>query len=640
MTIETKNGPVEKPSDVVKIRNIPGNQISPTGILAQGACDRMAWFKYMAGVIVEHTPKQQQAFEWGTQMHKTYEDFLLGNIEAIEDEWYKPAMPYLIDIRDALEAQYAGTGREVSDYVEREVRVVNDILDVAGFSDVIVPYNDRMWGVVDHKSTSHPKWAKTDLQAISDPQTLVYGAGAFQMEEFEGHDKIPVVYFYTQKPGNNMPPRSWPVKIEMNRTESQRRWEKYITPSLMRFRELEEIEEWEKIPLPSDTDTCHKHYGGPCPYKNICYGGAAKGSRFAGAGNVTVKVTRTEAANMNWKERAAKARSGNKNEAANQTPEPAAPAAPAPAAALTASASGFTLEELQALYLDGKRPGEGIDMSGLDRMVKLNFIKWMSKQSSGAVNSPEAQPNHEPEAILDGDGNEITEIQAAALPSALERVLLGLGCETFQDVAEKTSVAALLKTKGLGQKKVDDLRKIMEEHGVELPEDGGKAIEGDPKEKVRLTTDQPSFASGQFKAGKPAEKELPDPATEPTPEPAPEPPKAKKENVATNVATPSREDKGKGKGFGLLVHAMPIGSNENSVTENDFIELASDMNEGRHVMTAGFGGDKAFIAQACEHMVESGALEGKLVVLTGGAYTEIIATALAPHATLVVRGIR
>ena len=141
-------------------------KISPTQLAKYRQCARIIGFEYVEGIKAPPSPKQQ----FGSRVHKHLEDWLRHSImppdtpegltarQGIGRGWLPDPSPYLLVEHEWL----FDVGRD---------------LEASGFADCIDPLGDRPL-VIDHKTTSDLRWAKSPVELATDPQALLYAAWA------------------------------------------------------------------------------------------------------------------------------------------------------------------------------------------------------------------------------------------------------------------------------------------------------------------------------------------------------------------------------------------------------------------------------------------------------------------------------
>lgn len=183
--------------------------LSPTAVSKYRQCERLYAFEYNEGLRPPPSTKQ----EFGIAVHKQLERWLRDGVacddtpegrtayQGIEKGWLpKPDSRLIVESRFELP--------------------VRDGLSVAGYIDCVAP--PEVTGedplIIDHKSTSDLRWAKTEEQLLIDPQTLIYGMWAML------HFQCPTararwLYYAATNPKDDSPrqPRgAKPVEVQLS----------------------------------------------------------------------------------------------------------------------------------------------------------------------------------------------------------------------------------------------------------------------------------------------------------------------------------------------------------------------------------------------------------------------------------------
>lgn len=115
--------------------------------------------------------------------------------------------------------------------------------------------------------------------------------------------------------------------------------------------------------------------------------------------------------------------------------------------------------------------GEMVDVGELSHKARVGFVKWRAaNQEQSSVNPPDARPNHAsgPDVYVDGDGEEVTELEAAGLASKLVEELDKLyQVRTFVGASHLTR-AQVKDIHGVGKKKVEALEDELTKRGLDF----------------------------------------------------------------------------------------------------------------------------------------------------------------------------
>lgn len=184
--------------------------LSPTATSKYRLCRRLYAFEYNEGLRPPPSPKQ----EFGTTVHKYLERWLKEGIypddspagltarQGIDKGWLPKPDPRLL-----VEGKFEF--------------VVRKGLLAAGYIDCIAPpevtESDPL--VIDHKSTSDLRWAKTEEQLLVDPQVILYGIWAMLHWKLSSVRARWVYYAATNPSDENQPrqPRgAKPVEVQLS----------------------------------------------------------------------------------------------------------------------------------------------------------------------------------------------------------------------------------------------------------------------------------------------------------------------------------------------------------------------------------------------------------------------------------------
>jgi len=239
--------------------------VSPSQFEKFRRCLRAYSFEYVMGLRPPSSPKQQ----FGTAVHAQLEQWLSKGTPPADTPEGRVAKQginkgLLPTPSDKLRVEdkwsfWAGL------YGDTEVFF-------SGFADCIVPPSVGCCGageamVIDHKTTSDLRWAKTEDQLKTDPQALLYSAWA--MLQFQvGKIKARWVYYAADAKGERKPRGAQAVCVEFQANGAA--FLDGIDRILQDTKELVRIRtnEVQALDLAPSPESCQA-YGG-CPHRNLC----------------------------------------------------------------------------------------------------------------------------------------------------------------------------------------------------------------------------------------------------------------------------------------------------------------------------------------------------------------------------------
>lgn len=139
--------------------------------------------------------------------------------------------------------------------------VMAGTVPLVGYLDILTAE-----GVIDIKTTSDPKWAKTPFELTQDLQMVGYAK--FHQAHYQHDNPVPVTHWYFK---TRTPYKSWAVRAVVNNGQSAQAWSAAESVVL-------EMAEAAKVPtakiadIPANTKAC-ADYGG-CPHRAYCPEGA------------------------------------------------------------------------------------------------------------------------------------------------------------------------------------------------------------------------------------------------------------------------------------------------------------------------------------------------------------------------------
>jgi hypothetical protein len=231
--------------------------VSPTQIALYDACPRKWAYRYIEGLKEPETEQQVE----GIEGHARVEALLKHGQEPGNDKLGKlinaarrPGYLPLPDSSLLLEQEFFLPLEEGSEFV--------------GFIDCLVPPENGVAVVIDHKFVSNLTWAKTPIELAGDPQAIAYGRAA--VEFFPEAERVECRWLYYQKGSKKV----LPVSFTTTAREARYAWEglKLKASVLANLRVA--------APHPEavrGNESACVSYGG-CPYRSKCSIGSALGS--------------------------------------------------------------------------------------------------------------------------------------------------------------------------------------------------------------------------------------------------------------------------------------------------------------------------------------------------------------------------
>lgn len=228
--------------------------LSPTAVSKYRLCRRAYAFEYNEGLRAPSTRKQQ----FGTDVHAQIERWLRTGQppdDTPEGRTAKQGLQWLPspDSRLALEQRF-------------EVPVTSEIA-VGGFVDCFAP--PEITGaeplLIDNKTTSDLRWAKTEEQLESDPQALIYTVWAMLTWQAPVV-RVRWVYYAATNGEPREPHGSKPVEIRLTTRGIRASVEQLVVD----FEEMAKIRREKQLgsTLPPSPESCSM-FGG-CPHQSRC----------------------------------------------------------------------------------------------------------------------------------------------------------------------------------------------------------------------------------------------------------------------------------------------------------------------------------------------------------------------------------
>lgn len=224
--------------------------VSPSQIKTAQACVRKWWWEKVQKKPTPQSPAQVL----GETLHAEWENHLksgaaLGPM-AFAGKGHEPAPPLLLE-------------HPIATYEDKRVisAVHADGIPVIGFVDIL-----HEPGVVDIKTTSDAKWAKTPYELAQDLQMVSYGLYHHHFYRHTGKVELRHWYFKTRAPY-----RSWTVDVTVTQEQLEAAWEP-ATKTVAHLKTLTQIPVERGDDVPANTKSCGA-YGG-CPHRSYCSAGA------------------------------------------------------------------------------------------------------------------------------------------------------------------------------------------------------------------------------------------------------------------------------------------------------------------------------------------------------------------------------
>lgn len=380
--------------------------VSPSQLYDFRACRRLWWFKSVLGV---ETPQRASA-ALGTEVHAHLQRYLDDGTRPPDTESGRIARAGL-----SLLPEPGTVFTEVK--IKDEERAwprphvigvpVNGIVDVLGLAE------DPPL-VLDHKSSSDMKWAKTEAELLEDPQGIIYGRFALGAVESMGVAADRVTFghvVYLTRGG----PFARKTTVTLAREHIDSLWERSLEPDVREMKDIARVTA--EAQVPGNRESCDA-YGG-CHFRDRCRAlGTFSGSpvpafiaRAAGlpltppaapdmSGVHTlipppeIPVTTTPATidpMAALKAMQARRAAASNAQSPTGTPAPGNPAQPTPPPADTGSAGkGESSGDAKASILDkyGIKPtgaGEGAATPGASGIVPPDAPPQVSRLASGTA---------------------------------------------------------------------------------------------------------------------------------------------------------------------------------------------------------------------------------------------------------------
>ena len=268
-------------------------------------------------------PEPSAAMLLGSTVHELLEDYVSEGKE----------------IPDTREGRIARTAIEYIPggelHVELALRMESIDPPLVGFIDLYDTMDPSCPIVIDYKTTSAWKWAKTEEQLGTDPQMIAYGK--YALEDNPEANEVIVAHIQLKTKGA---PESRLVSVELTREHVEEQWAKLVAlaTEMKQTSYLDSVEE-----VPPTLSACGA-FGG-CPFADTCAAlGAVEMNPFAGISEVgNKKPEERKETNMS---RLQELR--NRKKAKNEAPAPTN-GTPVPTGVLSADTASRIVEAIEAV---------------------------------------------------------------------------------------------------------------------------------------------------------------------------------------------------------------------------------------------------------------------------------------------------
>ena len=210
-------------------------------------------------------PEPSAAMLLGSTVHELLENFVLNGEELPETREGRIAQTAV---------QYIPDGQL---HVELDVRLESIDPPLVGFIDLYETSDETCPVVIDYKTTSAWKWAKTEEQLKTDPQMIAYGQ--YALEQHPKANEVVVAHIQLKTKGA---PESRLVSVELTREHVEQQWSELVALAA-EMKQTSYIDSVEEVP---PTLSACGAYGG-CPFADTCAAlGGAKTNPFAGISEI------------------------------------------------------------------------------------------------------------------------------------------------------------------------------------------------------------------------------------------------------------------------------------------------------------------------------------------------------------------
>lgn len=213
--------------------------------------------KWFFNKVLRYPDPAGPAAELGKSLHKQVEDYIREGTDP-EDE-----RAWLL-LRNLGSIDLAREDLTVEGHIKFQVVPGHEGREgprFQGFIDLTVPplAQERL-RIVDHKTTSDLKWAKSEHELHHDIQMVSYAHWAFA--RCPDMDEVEVIHSYVQTKGV---PETRVVKAVLTRAEVAERWAEHVK-LIEKMEQVRLLEDVRKVSV--NLDACGK-YGG-CPHSGAC----------------------------------------------------------------------------------------------------------------------------------------------------------------------------------------------------------------------------------------------------------------------------------------------------------------------------------------------------------------------------------
>tara|TARA_R110002110_G_scaffold105718_2_gene265521 strand:+ start:497 stop:2113 length:1617 start_codon:yes stop_codon:yes gene_type:complete len=237
-----------------KITHVSASQFKTFGLC------RRKWF--IEKCTDSPKPEPSAAMILGQEVHAVLEEYLQTGVapdESTREGRIAAAGLHLLPEESVLE-------------IELRIRLEDIDPPLVGFIDVLDMSEPQRPVVIDHKTTSAWKWAKTEEQLKTDPQMIAYAR--YALDEFPVADVVEVAHVQYKTKGA---PEARRVSVLLEREHVDEHWEelKQLATEMKKTSLLDDVEE-----VTPNLSACGA-FGG-CPYVDTCAALGQRPNPFAG----------------------------------------------------------------------------------------------------------------------------------------------------------------------------------------------------------------------------------------------------------------------------------------------------------------------------------------------------------------------
>jgi len=255
--------------------------VSASQITTFRDCPRKWYFEKVVGLPRPSTGST----ELGSAVHAVLEDYLRGDTEGIAptSEAHEIAMSGLVHL------PVRGPHLRVELGLADEMPIKDSPVPVLGYVDLIDLKSNEIY---DHKTTSSPKYTKTEAELRQNVQLHLYARAYFDNHPERDHVTLTHIYYGTRSRWSKR------VSVRVTREENARQWDE-IKATIEQMVLAYGAENAGAVP--ACYDQCDK-YGG-CPFKGACLRAQAHTPKTLETH--TAENTETRMSNMNEQQRLA-----------------------------------------------------------------------------------------------------------------------------------------------------------------------------------------------------------------------------------------------------------------------------------------------------------------------------------------------